>query len=387
MSAHVRRTRAFLGLAIATLLSTLAAILVVSVNGSKPSSLTTSPAPLPSRPSRQPAQTHALSLEQQIGQHLIGRMMGTTPSASLLRRIRRGQLGGVIFFGENIPNAATLARTINILSGAARAGGQPPLLFATDQEGGLVKRLPLGPPFKSPADMGASDSPARARTRGIATGRYLRRARVNVDLAPVLDAPSSPTSFLGSRAFSGNPAVVTRIGVPFASGIQAGGVAAAAKHFPGLGTAPANTDLSDVTILTSRAELLRRLVPFAAAVQSGIRLVMVSNARYPALDEARNPAVVSRPIVTGILRGRLGFRGVVISDTLAAPSLRGYRQVPLKALNAGVDVLLYSDSEKESAYAYALLLRDARTGLLSRSLLKRSGARIAALKMWIAKNT
>jgi beta-N-acetylhexosaminidase len=233
--------------------------------------------------------------------------------------------------------------------------------------------------------MGASGSAGEAWRAGGETGAYLRRAGISVDLAPVLDVPNSNTSFLGSRAFGDNPARVERVGVAFASGLQSGGVAATAKHFPGLGTAAGNTDIGDVTILSSRAELRRRLVPFAAAARSGIKLVMVSNARYPALDPSRRPAVLSQPIVTGLLRRELGFRGVTITDTLAAPSVRQYTKVPIRAIRAGIDILLYSDHEQDSAYAYSQLLHAAKSGSMHRATLETSFARITALKSWLAR--
>jgi beta-N-acetylhexosaminidase len=203
----------------------------------------------------------------------------------------------------------------------------------------------------------------------------------------VLDVPSSSASFLGSRAFGRDPARVERVGVAFASGIQSGRAAATAKHFPGLGTAAGNTDLGDVTILSSRVELRRRLMPFAAAVRSGIKLVMVSNARYPALDRSGRPAVLSQPIVTGLLRQKLGFGGVTITDTLAAPSVRQYTRVPIRAVRAGIDILLYSDHEQDSAYAYSQLRQAVQSGRMHRATLEVSFARIIALKSWLTRSS
>ena len=123
------------------------------------------------------------------------------------------------------------------LQQAAKAGGNPPLLIATDQEGGPVRRFPQGPPFDSAATMGRNDTAADVTAIGRATGTYLRSAGVDVDLAPVLDVTSSPSSFLGTRAFGMSVAVVTRAGPAFAQGVQQARVAATGKHFPGLGTA------------------------------------------------------------------------------------------------------------------------------------------------------
>jgi beta-N-acetylhexosaminidase len=268
------------------------------------------------------------------------------------------------------------------LQQAAKAGGNPPLLTATDQEGGGVRRFHSGPPFESAAAMGRTDNAPRVRAIGRATADFLRPLGVDIDLAPVLDVPNSPSNFLGSRAFSSAASTVARVGPAFAAGLQQGHVAATAKHFPGLGTAPANTDLARVVIRTSRSELLARLAPYRPAIRDGVRLVMVSNASYPALDRSGVPAVLSPAIVRGLLRGGLGFRGVVITDAIEAPGPARYPDAAVRALKAGVDVLLFTD-EGSSAAGFRQLVQAARRGTLGRTALIETNARIAALKTWL----
>jgi beta-N-acetylhexosaminidase len=142
----------------------------------------------------------------------------------------------------------------------------------------------------------------------------------------VLDTPASSSSFLGSRAFSADPRLNAQLGTAFLRGLQRAGVAATAKHFPGLGTAPANTDTSNVVLTTPVRALDARLLPFERAVGAGVDLVMVSNAAYRAYDPNGDPADLSRPIVTGLLRGSLGFRGVVITDVMEAPGPSSTRE-------------------------------------------------------------
>ncbi len=319
-----------------------------------------------------------------VGQTLMGAMDGTVPSADLLARVRRGELGGVIIFGGNITTPSALTAVIARLQAAAKAGGNPPLLIATDQEGGEVKRLPAAPPASSAETMGATLGAQAVREQGRATGKYLRGVRVDVDLAPVLDVGDASSSFLGSRIFSSDPATTAKLGSAFAAGLQSAGVAATGKHFPGLGTAPGNTDVAVVVVPTSKAGLERRLVSFRAAVSSGVKLVMVSNAEYPALDPARLPAALSPKIVSGILRGQLGFGGVVITDTMTAPAIARYPDAPVRALRAGDDVLLYSDSESLSKQAYAVLLQAARSHRLGRPTLLAAYERIQKLKAWLS---
>jgi beta-N-acetylhexosaminidase len=324
------------------------------------------------------------SLARQVGQTIMTAMSGTTPSASLLARIRRGEVGAVILFGANVVTKPQVRALVSKLQQAATAGGNPPLLVATDQEGGDVRRFHSGPPFASAGEMGRTQGAAGVRAIGRATAGFLRPLGVTVDLAPVLDVPDSPSNFLGSRAFGRSVSVVSRLGPAFVQGVQQGRVAATAKHFPGLGTAPANTDLARVVIPTGRGELTARLAPYRAAIRKGVRLVMVSNASYPALDSSGLPAVLSPAIVGGLLRRQLGFRGVVITDSLAAPGPAHYADTPVRALKAGVDILLFTD-ESSSAAAFTQLVQAAERGTLSRGTLARANARIAALKSWLAR--
>ena len=271
-----------------------------------------------------------------------------------------------------------MARVVRRLRAAARRGGNPPLLVATDQEGGDVRRMP-GPPDRSPRELGAQSLDA-VRAAGAATGGALRRMGIGVDLAPVADLARAG-SFLGTRTFSRDAARNTAASVAFARGLQGEGVAATAKHYPGLGTSgQANTDLAAVSLATPRAAMARERGGFLRHVEAGTRLVMVSNAAYDAYDPGR-PAVVSRRIL-GQLR-RDGFRGVVISDELAVPGLRRFgRRAGGLASAAGVDLLLYANSD--GAAARRSLLADVRAGRVRRSTIERQVERIIALKRWIA---
>jgi beta-N-acetylhexosaminidase len=318
-------------------------------------------------------------LSRLVGQKIMTGVDGAVPDASLLARVRAGEVGGVILFSRNTASTTELENAITRLQAAAAAGGNPPLLVAVDQEGGAVKRFATGPPNLSPAAMGEIGSAAKARAEGAATAAFLRPLGVNVDLAPVLDTPYGPSSWLGTRAFSRDATVNARLGEGFVSGLQSGRVAATAKHFPGLGTARATTDTANVVLTTPKQSLQARLAPFRAAIAGGVDLVMVSNAGYTAFDRSGVPAVLSRPIVTGLLRGRLGFRGVTISDALEAPGPRARADAAVAASKAGMDVLLYVN-EADSEAAYAQLLAGARSGVLPRTALVASWTRIQALK-------
>jgi beta-N-acetylhexosaminidase len=337
------------------------------------------PAP-PAPPAPAPA---GVSPGRMIGQKImVGFRQSATPPPALLSAIRRGRVGGVILFGENDGAGAGYGAVARQLQRAAAAGHQPALLISTDQEGGMVRRIADAPPSMSPQQMGARGV-AAARRQGRATGQALRRRGINVNLAPVVDVPdSTSSSFLGTRTFGTTPEAVGAAAAAFAAGLQEGGVAATAKHYPGLGTTGRhNTDEEIVTVSASLDELTRRARPFRRLVAEGVQLVMVSNAIYTALDPDR-PAVLSFRIVTSRLRSF--FRdGVVISDALEAPAVRRYgAELPLLATRAGVDILLYSDAN--AAGAFDVMRSAYRAGTLSHKRLASSYARIMALKRRVA---
>ena len=319
------------------------------------------------------------TLEQLIGQKLVVRMDGKTPSASLLARARRGQIGGVIVHSFNFDSAAGLRAVTSRLQAAAAAGGQPPLLIAVDQEGGSVKTIPWIAPTLAPDQMGAD-----AQRQGRITGTQLRGLGLNTDLAPVEDVPASPRSFLyqQGRTWSFSPRATASSAVRFARGLRQGGALATAKHFPGLGISTANTDGSIVRITATEAALEPGLRPFRTAIADRVPLIMLSNAMYTAYDR-RNAAGWSRAVGTTLLRGRLGFRGVTITDSLdGAAHARNVTALALalRAAKAGTDMLLLTGGEEGTRGAYNALVRAAAASEIDRGRLLASYGRILALK-------
>jgi beta-N-acetylhexosaminidase len=322
--------------------------------------------------------------EQLVGQKLVVRMDGTRPSASLLARARLGQIAGVIVHRHNFDSAAGLRAVTRGLQGAAAAGGQPPLLIAVDQEGGAVKTVSWIAPTLSPPQMGALGSFETALGQGDATGTALRQLGINTDFAPVADVPASRTSFLyrQGRTWSFRVHRTARLSGWFGIGLGRGGVLATAKHFPGIGRASRNTDKEIVRIRATTAALGPELKPFRTAVADRVPLIMLSNAIYTAYDPW-NAAGWSRTIGTTLLRGRLGFRGVTITDSLdGAAHARGrpVSSLAVRAARAGTDLVLVTGSEPSSQAAYRALLRAAADGRIDRDRLLASYRRILALK-------
>jgi beta-N-acetylhexosaminidase len=329
-----------------------------------------------------PASAPGPELQDLIGQKLVVRMDGSSPSASLLARARRGQIGGVILHRFNFSSAAHLRSITRKLQGAAAAGGRPPLLIAVDQEGGPVTTIPWAPPTLSPPQIGASGWAATARAQGRRTGDALRALGVNADLAPVADVPSSATSLMWPRRWSSSAGETSRLATAFAAGLADRHVLATVKHFPGLGPATRNTDKEVVRIAASRARLTPGLRPFRAAVVARVPLVMLSNAVYGAYDR-RNGAGWSHAIGTTLLRDELGFRGATITDSLdGAAHARGVPAdvLAVRAGAAGTDLILITGSEAASLSVYTSLMRAALDGRVDRARLTASYARILMLK-------
>jgi beta-N-acetylhexosaminidase len=299
------------------------------------------------------------------------------PTPALLARVASGQVGGVILLGRHWTSAGVVAGAAEALQASACRTGTP-LLIGVDQEGGAVRRLLWAAPTLAAAHMATTDV---ARSQAAAAARDLRRAGVGIDFAPVADV-AVPGSFLGTRSFGTDPAFVAPLASAFVSGLQSGGVAATAKHFPGLGSAIVSTDDRPVTIGRSAAFLQARVAPFRWAIAAGAKLVMVSSASYPALDPTGTPAVFSRPIVTGLLRGDLAFGGVVVTDALDAPTPARTPHAAARAIAAGVDLLLYSRT-LPSESGYASLVADASRSVSLRADLAAAGRRVAALKSWL----
>ena len=353
-----------------------------------PAGTPTAPAPTDeSVPSDSPTPTDGgsgPSIAQLIGQKLVIRMDGTTPSADLLGRIGRGEIGGVILFGANITTEAALIALIGELQTAAVDGGQPPLLIAVDQEGGPIKRIPWAPPTLSVPEMGADGTTTVAEDQGASTGTALQELGINLDLAPVADVPGSTGSFMykAKRTFSFDAVRTAELADAFASGLQSAGVLPSMKHFPGLGLAAKDTDSSVVTITASRDALDAGLDPYRTAIASGIPMIMLSNATYSAFDPD-NAAGWSAAICDTLLRGDLGFTGVTITDSLTGTAKARSLSpgaLAIRAARAGTDMILVTGSEPATRSVYAALLRSATAGSIPVATLQASYDRILALK-------
>jgi beta-N-acetylhexosaminidase len=312
-----------------------------------------------------------LTLRQQVGQVTISSFPGTTRPDYIRRRLRARETAGVILFGStNGGDAAHWRR----LTRSLQQAGHGKALVMVDQEGGDIRTVQhVGPRAGQPFQ----GAPADVRRVARSTGRGLADAGVNVNVAPVADVPRAG-SVMATRSFAGDErgiAARTRAAV---LGMRDGGVAATAKHFPGLGAATVNTDDGPATI---RAPVTSDLVPFRAAIAEGVPLVMLSHAAYPALDPDRI-ASQSHSVATGLLRGKLGFQGVIVTDSLEAAAVlsrSGIATAAERSLRAGADLILMTGSASWNV-VYPRLLRTARRDPAFRKRVREAAARVLALK-------
>ncbi|MEV5592632.1 glycoside hydrolase family 3 protein [Streptomyces sp. NPDC052496] len=343
-----------------------------------------------------------MNLEEKVGQLFVMRVYGhsaTDPDpadaeanrkemgvSNAAELVAKYHLGGIIYFGwaHNTREPHQIADLSNGIQRAAAVQRVPvPLMISTDQEHGIVARI--GAPatlFPGAMALGAGRSREDARTAGRIAGEELYAMGIRQDYAPVADVNVNPANpVIGVRSFGSDPKAVARLVTAQVSGYQRAGVAATAKHFPGHGDTDTDSHVG-LPYIRHTAEEWARLdaPPFRAAIEAGIDSIMTAHIVVPAFDPSEDPATLSRPILTGLLRERLGFDGVVVTDSLGMEGVRtkyGDARVPVLALKAGVDQLL---NPPDIAVAFASVVKAVRTGELTERAIDEKLTRILVLK-------
>lgn len=320
---------------------------------------------------------------------------GLTAPAELVEILRQQVIGGVTLFrGKNLESAAQARALTAELQRIAQAAGQPPLLIGLDQEGGQLMALGDGTPFPGNMALGATRSEALAYRTGLALGREVAAVGANINYAPVCDVNVNPRNpVVGTRSFGEDPALVAQLSAAMVRGLQAAGVAAAPKHFPGHGDTATDSHHGTPVLWHDEARLRQvEWPPFEAAIRAGAKLIMTAHVAIPALNAgAEIPATLSEPLLSGYLRRELGFEGVIISDALDMQAITqgaGMMVDVLAAVRAGVDLLLFTDYASALSgefSAYAALVQAAQRQLLPASDISASATRICALKTWLAQ--
>jgi beta-N-acetylhexosaminidase len=317
------------------------------------------------------------------GQLLFAGVEGTSLGPDLRRRLEAVRPGGIILFARNLENASQVGAFCRELLSSLPI---PPFL-AIDQEGGRVSRLKgILPPIPANLSMARAPRPdALVREHGSQTGRALALLGFNLNFAPVLDlsGAESPNG-IGDRAYGTDPEVVGHLARIFLEGQEAARVPGCGKHFPGLGGGTVDSHIDLPRIERSADEMWREdLLPYRR-LRDALPMVMVGHAHYPSLQGAEpRPASLSREVVGGLLRERIGYRGVVLTDDLemgAVDRRRPAGEVAHDALEAGNDMVMYCNSWDRVEEAHGALARALRAGTLPSARLESSLSRILALK-------
>ncbi len=324
-----------------------------------------------------------MTIEELIGQRLVFSIPGPGVRDADVRLFTETCAGGLILYRRNFESSGQLVSLVSELEAAVGRR----LLIATDHEGGRVIMFREGVTiFPDGLTVGAAGDPVFARRQGQIEARELRRFGVDLNLAPVLDVLTETYSpNIGIRSYGRDPAVVSRCGAARIKAMQAGGLSACAKHFPGKGHAPVDAHLKLPTIPSTWEEMRRvHLVPFVAAIEAGVDTIMTSHPLYPGLDPTpRTPATFSRRLARDLLRSELGFTGVSISDDLemgAIAELGGVGEATVKATEAGHDLLLVCHTETAQRQAWTTLRDAYRARRLPLGELEVSVERIRKLK-------
>jgi beta-N-acetylhexosaminidase len=322
-------------------------------------------------------------LRGRCGQLLCLGFEGQAAPAELLGRVSRSELGTVVLFRPNVESPAQVAELVASLRQAAPGGA--PLAVAVDQEGGLVQRLRA--PFTEWPDMmsvAGGDDPERTFAVGQALGEELALVGIGWNFAPVLDIHTNPANpVIGRRAFGADAGTVITHALSFWRGLRTAGVLGCGKHFPGHG----DTELDSHHALPSMNHDERRLrevelAPFAAAVQAGIDALMTAHVVYPTLDSDR-PATLSDALVAGLLRQRLGWKGLVVTDDLGMKAVADrfpIEELVLGGLRAGVDHFIIRGPRERQQAAWEALVRGAELDAGLRARVEESARRVADFK-------
>lgn len=326
-----------------------------------------------------------MQLREKIGGLFVVGFDGLEPPPSLIDLIRNFFIGGVILFRRNIKSCKQLQELSSALNDAA--GGRK-FLISIDCEGGRVFRLP--PPFPqwgTLAEIGdeflRSKDPSIAYKRGAVMALALADIGVNLNFMPVLDVNTNiKNPIIGDRAFSSDPRIVAELGVQMMKGLHDGGVLACGKHFPGHGDTSSDSHLTLPRLphTMNRLESVE-LPPYESAIANGLKMIMTAHVVYEGID-AENPATLSKTIINGILRRRLGFDGAVISDDLLMRAIVESYSLPdasVKALQSGCDIILISRDNDTGRTAIEGVISAVSAGLIPEKMIENSYRRVESL--------
>jgi beta-N-acetylhexosaminidase len=330
------------------------------------------------------------NLRKKIGQLFMVGFDGLEPNAHITRLIQQHQVGGIILFRRNVQSPEQVAALCQHLQEINAQTSDVPLLIALDQEGGMVMRIEQGvTPLPSALAYQAAGSVQDCEALHRIGGDEMRQLGINMMLAPVLDVNNNPTNpVIGVRAFGENVDTVIQYGMAALHGLQAAGMVATAKHFPGHGDTSADSHFDLPLIAYDKVRLdAIELAPFKAAIAQGVHAIMTAHVVFPAIEkEPGVPATLSKAVLTDLLRNELGFDGVIISDCLEMAAIAntiGSIPAAVKTLKAGADIALISHLEERQRGAIEAVLAAVESGEIALEQINQSVERLQKLKKQI----
>ncbi|WP_077623731.1 beta-N-acetylhexosaminidase [Sediminibacillus massiliensis] len=324
-----------------------------------------------------------MSLEEKIGQMVIAGMAGTSLQSNEKELISEYRVGGMIFYANNLETREQTEQLVKNIKEINKEN-KLPLLISTDQEGGRISRLPGINETPTNKEIGEKNDKEYAFSVGQTLGEQLLAMGFNTNYAPVLDVNSNPENpVIGDRAFGDNADLVSRLGIQVMKGIQSKGIIPVVKHFPGHGDTSVDSHIELPKVNKSLEELNElELIPFKQAIANGIDVVMVAHILLPKLDE-EFPASMSETIITDLLRGQLGFQGVVITDDMTMGAVinhYGIGEAAVESVKAGSDLILVAHDDNKVKEVISSLKKAVEGGQISEDSINESVERILGLK-------
>ncbi|UOQ49745.1 beta-N-acetylhexosaminidase [Gracilibacillus caseinilyticus] len=342
----------------------------------------------PSAPSNEKASISSvvaeMSLREKIGQMILAGVSGTTLDADTQNLITEHQIGGFIFYANNLKTPKQTVQLFNQIK-RKNEGNRLPLFLSVDQEGGEVERLPGDLiSFPTNQEIGERNNAQFSYQVGVLLGQELNAFGFNLDFAPVMDVNSNPDNpIIGNRSFGDNPEVVSKLGVETMKGILSQDIISVIKHFPGHGDTSVDSHLQLPTVNKEVAELEQlELVPFERAIANGADVVMVAHILLPAIDP-EYPSSMSRAVITDILRGKLEFDGVIMTDDMTMKAITNNYSIgsaAVQSVKAGNDILLIAHGYNNVAEAIEQVTKAVQQGEISEQRINESVTRVIQLK-------
>ncbi|MGD6776839.1 glycoside hydrolase family 3 protein [Sutcliffiella horikoshii] len=329
---------------------------------------------------------HEMTLREKVGQLFVAGFHGTAPSEEIVKLIKDYQISGVIYFARNVEDPKQVHALSKELQKAAKDAGAAPLFISIDQEGGMVARITDGVTL-SPGNMalGAGRSEELVYELGEVVGKELRLLGINMNYAPCIDVNNNPLNpVIGVRSYGESEEFVAKMGVQAVKGLQDANVSAVVKHFPGHGDTSVDSHL-DLPVVPHDIKRLKELelVPFYEAFKHGVDAVMVAHVAFPSIDPEKVPSTLSRKVVTELLRGEMGYEGVVVTDCMEMNAIIDYfgiEEAAILAIEAGIDQVLISHTFERQTRAIEAVIKAVELGRISLEHIDAAVERVLTLK-------